>query len=76
MAPLGVNPLAPDAPPAARSRETIRILQDGQLPTAVRAAALMAEAQRLLTVGEEPDPTETVTEPEEGTDEDPDEDND
>jgi HK97 family phage portal protein len=77
MAPLGVNPLAPDEPSAARARETIRLLPaDAQLPAAVRAAALLAQAQRLLTLGEEPDPTEPVTEPEEGNDEDPDEDND
>ncbi|MGC4912722.1 phage portal protein [Streptomyces albogriseolus] len=76
MAPLGVNPLAPDAPPAARGRESIELLRGSQLPAAVRAAALLAEAQRLLTVGEEFDPTEPVTEPEEGTDDDPDEDDD
>ncbi|MFE9923278.1 phage portal protein [Streptomyces sp. NPDC005774] len=75
MAPLGVNPLAREEPAAARARETIRLLSaDGRLPAAVRAAELLAEAQRLLTVGEEPDPTDP-TEPEEGPD-DPDEDDD
>ncbi|NUP19868.1 MAG: phage portal protein [Streptomyces sp.] len=74
MAPLGVNPLAPDAPPAARARESITLLQGhGQLPAAVRAAAHLAEAQRLLAL--EPLEIEPVPEPEEGTDdEDPDED--
>jgi HK97 family phage portal protein len=77
MAPLGVNPLQPDPLPAAaaRARETIRVLEDDQLPAAVRAAALMAEAQRLLT--EEPRQLSPAPAPEEGTeDEDPDEDND
>ncbi|MFI8531068.1 phage portal protein [Streptomyces aquilus] len=76
MAPLGVNPLAPDAPPTGRARESITLLQGHeQLPAPVRAAALLAEAQRLLAL--EPLEIEPVTEPEEGTDdEDPDEDND
>lgn len=77
MAPLGVNPLAPDtSPPAARARETVRLLQGHtQLPAAVRAAAYLAEAQRLLAASEEPYEIEPA--PEEGIDDDdPDEDND
>lgn len=77
MAPLGVNPLAPDAPPAARARDSVQLLNGHeQLPAAVRAAALLAEAAQLLA-GPEPLEIEPVPEPEEGIDdEDPDEDND
>ncbi|MGW1039335.1 phage portal protein [Streptomyces sp. NPDC002547] len=75
MAPLGTNPLAPDAPPAARARETITLLQGhGQLPAPVRAAALLAEAARLLAAPVEP--LEIEPAPEEGEEDDPDEDND
>lgn len=60
MAPLGINPLAPD-----------------EVPAPVRAAALLAEAQRLLAPAQEPRQLTSAPAPEEGTaDEDPDEDND
>ncbi|MEU0109516.1 phage portal protein [Streptomyces sp. NPDC006251] len=77
MAPLGVNPLAPDAPSAARAREAITLLAGHeQLPAVPRAAALLAEAARLLGAIEAPQEIDPAPEPEEGTDEDPDEDND
>jgi HK97 family phage portal protein len=62
MAPLGVNPLAPD-----------------DVPAPVRAAALLAEAQRLLAPPEAPRQLLPAPAPEEGHDQDeddPDEDND
>lgn len=78
MAPLGVNPLAPDPPPAAAARDTSGLLPAGEhLPPAVRAAALLAEAHRLLAPPEQPRQLTPAPAPEEGTDdEDPDEDND
>nr|WP_223188247.1 phage portal protein [Streptomyces sp. TRM68416] len=51
-------------------------LAPDEVPAPVRAAALLAEAQRLLAPAEEPRQLTPAPAPEEGTDGDPDEDND
>ncbi|MFJ8140646.1 phage portal protein [Streptomyces sp. NPDC096013] len=79
MAPLGTNPLAPDPAPAARQRESVTLLEGHeQLPAAVRAAAHLAEAHRLLALPVAPLEIDPAPEPQEGSedDEDPDEDDD
>jgi HK97 family phage portal protein len=77
MAPLGTNPYAPAPAPAAGARESgLLLAADENLPQAVRAAALLAEAHRLLAPSEEPRQLPPAPAPEEGTDDDPDEDDD